>query len=45
LEAFAIYTVGFIARPIGAAIYSDRIGRKATLIATLLVCCDLPPID
>jgi MFS family permease len=40
LEAFAIYTVGFIARPIGAAIfghYGDRIGRKATLIATLLI--------
>ena len=37
LEAFAIYTVGFIARPIGAAIFGhfgDRIGRKATLIAT-----------
>src|SRR5215467_7317307 len=40
LQAFAIYTVGFIARPIGAAIfghYGDRIGRKATLIATLLI--------
>src|SRR5690349_23147444 len=40
LEAFSIYTVGFIARPIGAAIfghYGDRIGRKATLIATLLI--------
>src|SRR3974377_1227551 len=40
LEAFAVYTVGFIARPIGAAIFGhfgDRIGRKATLIATLLV--------
>jgi MFS family permease len=40
LEAFAIYTVGFIARPIGAAIfghYGDRIGRKGALIATLLV--------
>src|ERR1700680_2974975 len=40
LEAFAIYAVGFIARPIGAAIfghYGDRIGRKATLIATLLL--------
>jgi MFS family permease len=32
--------VGFIARPIGAAIFGhfgDRIGRKATLIATLLI--------
>ena len=32
LEAFAIYTVGFIARPIGAAIFGhfgDRLGRKA----------------
>jgi MFS family permease len=40
LEAFAIYTVGFIARPIGAVIfghYGDRIGRKASLIATLLI--------
>src|SRR5271154_3102990 len=39
LQAFAIYAVGFLARPIGAAIfghYGDRIGRKATLIATLL---------
>jgi MFS family permease len=40
LEAFAIYTVGFIARPIGAVIfghYGDRMGRKAALIATLLL--------
>jgi MFS family permease len=40
LEAFAVYTVGFIARPIGAAIFGhfgDRIGRKAALIATLLI--------
>lgn len=39
LAAFATYFVGFVARPIGAAIfgyYGDRIGRKATLIATLL---------
>src|SRR5919198_653968 len=40
LLAFATYFVGFVARPIGAAIfghYGDRIGRKATLIATLLL--------
>jgi MFS family permease len=40
LEAFAVYTVGFIARPIGAAIfghYGDRLGRKGALIATLLL--------
>ncbi|HEX3463267.1 MAG TPA: MFS transporter [Candidatus Elarobacter sp.] len=40
LQAFLVYAVGFIARPIGAAIfghYGDRIGRKGTLIATLLV--------
>jgi MFS family permease len=39
LEAFAVYTVRFIARPIGAVIfghYGDRIGRKGALIATLL---------
>jgi MFS family permease len=40
LEAFAIYFVGFVARPIGGFIfghYGDRIGRKAALIATLLI--------
>ena len=40
LQAFAVYAVGFLARPMGAAIfghYGDRIGRKATLIATLLI--------
>ena len=40
LEAFTIYAVGFVARPVGAAIfghYGDRIGRKSTLIATLLI--------
>src|ERR1700758_2219483 len=40
LEAFAVYAVGFVARPIGAAIFGhfgDRIGRKSALIATLLL--------
>jgi MFS family permease len=39
LAAFGTYFIGFIGRPIGAAIfghYGDRIGRKATLIATLM---------
>jgi len=47
LAAFGTYFVGFAARPVGAAIfghYGDRIGRKATLIATLLFMghCNLP---
>src|ERR1700758_3248934 len=40
LEAFAVYFVGFVGRPIGAFIfghYGDRIGRKAALIVTLLI--------
>src|ERR687888_1335669 len=40
LNAFGIYFVGFIARPIGAAIfghYGDRVGRKTTLIASLIL--------
>jgi len=40
LAAFATYFVGFVGRPVGAAIfghYGDRIGRKATLIATLML--------
>ncbi|HTV38651.1 MAG TPA: MFS transporter [Xanthobacteraceae bacterium] len=39
LLALGTYFIGFVGRPIGAAIfghYGDRIGRKATLIATLL---------
>jgi MFS family permease len=40
LQAFVIYAVGFVARPVGAAFfghYGDRIGRKAALITTLLL--------
>ena len=40
LEAFGVFFIGFVGRPIGAAIfghYGDRIGRKATLIMTLLI--------
>jgi MFS family permease len=40
LLSFSTYFVGFAARPVGAAIfghYGDRLGRKVTLIATLLI--------
>ncbi len=40
MQSFATYAVGFAARPVGAAIFGhwgDRIGRKTTLIITLLV--------
>ena len=40
LASFGTQFVGFASRPIGAAIFGhfgDRIGRKATLITTLLV--------
>src|ERR1700734_4426023 len=40
LAAFGTYFIGFVGRPIGAAIfghYGHRIGRKATLISTLLL--------
>jgi MFS family permease len=40
LSSFGIYFVGFVARPIGALIfghYGDRIGRKSTLIVTLML--------
>src|SRR5262245_65319521 len=40
LQAYAVFFVGFAARPVGAVIfghYGDRIGRKSALIATLLL--------
>src|SRR3954447_3645700 len=40
LKAFGVFFIGFVGRPIGAAIFGhwgDRIGRKATLIVTLLM--------
>jgi MFS family permease len=40
LNAFAIYFVGFVARPIGAFIFGhfgDRVGRKSMLIITLML--------
>src|ERR1700751_5057388 len=40
LNSFGIYCVGFIARPVGAFIsghFGDRLGRKSTLIVTLML--------
>jgi MFS family permease len=40
LQTFAIYAAGFAARPLGALIFGhcgDRMGRKAALVATLLL--------
>src|SRR6201991_2996424 len=40
IAAFGTYAVGFLARPLGAAIfghYGDRVGRKAMLAITIIV--------
>lgn len=40
VASFATFGVGFLARPLGGIVfghYGDRVGRKATLIATLLI--------
>ena len=40
MAAFASYAVGFVARPLGGAIfghYGDRLGRKAMLTLTMLI--------
>src|SRR5438270_6280962 len=38
--SFSTFTIGFIARPLGGVIFGhlgDRVGRKSTLVATLLL--------
>lgn len=40
LSAFATFSIAFIARPLGAALFGhfgDRIGRKTTLVASLMI--------
>ncbi|NEU13079.1 MHS family MFS transporter [Methylobacterium sp. BTF04] len=40
LAAFATFSIAFVARPLGAAFFGhfgDRVGRKATLVASLLI--------
>jgi MFS family permease len=40
LSAFATFGIAFLARPLGAIVfghYGDRIGRKSTLVASLLI--------
>ncbi|MBF7683115.1 MHS family MFS transporter [Acinetobacter sp. B5B] len=40
LQSLAVFAVAFIARPVGAAVFGhlgDRIGRKSTLVAALLL--------
>ena len=38
--AFSTFSVGFVARPLGGVLFGylgDRVGRKSTLVATLLL--------
>src|SRR5262249_9393956 len=38
--SFGTFTVGFVARPVGGVLFGylgDRVGRKSTLVATLLL--------
>lgn len=40
LSAFASFSIAFIARPLGSVVFGhfgDRVGRKATLVASLLI--------
>ena len=39
LQSLATFAIAFVARPIGSAVFGhfgDRVGRKATLVASLL---------
>src|SRR6201992_3187439 len=47
LSAFVTFGIAFIARPIGSFLFGhfgDRIGRKSTLVASLLVMGLSPPL-
>src|SRR5262245_46588770 len=40
IASFSTFTIGFIARPLGGVLFGylgDRVGRKSTLVATLLL--------
>ena len=40
ISAFLTFALGFVARPVGGALFGylgDRVGRKSTLVATLLL--------
>src|SRR6202051_3522743 len=40
IAAFGTYGIGFLARPLGSAIfghYGDRVGRKAMLVITIVI--------
>ena len=45
LQSLATFAIAFVARPIGSAVFGhfgDRVGRKATLVASLLTMGNAP---